>query len=74
MKSGGPLTEGWKNKMMILSMAMILAGVAAAAWGLPAAHRLQGLRGILAAFTVLAGVILALLGVLLLVVPAFFES
>jgi hypothetical protein len=73
MKSGGPLTEGWKNKMMILSIAMILAGVAAAAWGLPAANRLQGIRGILAAIAVLAGVILALLGVLLLVVPAFFE-
>jgi hypothetical protein len=60
--------------MMVLSMAMILAGVAAAAWGLPAAHRLQGLRGILAAAAVLAGVILALLGVLLLVVPRFFET
>jgi putative effector of murein hydrolase len=74
MKSGGPSTGGWKNKMMILSMAMILAGVAAAAWGLPAAHRLQGIRGILAAIAVLTGVIIAVLGVLLLVVPGFFEG
>lgn len=60
--------------MMILYAAMILAGVAAAAWGLPAAHRLQGLRGILAAVAVLAGVVLVLLGVLLLIVPGFFKG
>ncbi len=59
---------------MILYAAMILAGVAAAAWGLPAAHRLQGLRGILAAVAVLAGVVLVLLGVLLLIVPGFFKG
>jgi len=60
--------------MTILSVAMLLSGVAAAAWGLPAAHRLQGLRGILAAVAVLAGLILALLGALLVVVPGFFEG
>jgi len=60
--------------MMTLSVAMILAGVVAAAWGLPAAHRLQGLRGVMAAIAVLAGVILFLMGVLLLVVPGFFEG
>ena len=65
---------GWKGKVMIPYAAMIVAGVAAAAWGLPAAHRLQGFRGILAAVAVLAGIILALLGVLLLVVPGFFEG
>lgn len=53
---------------------MILSGVAAAAWGFPAAHRLGGYQGILAASAVLAGIILALLGVLLLAVPGFFEG
>ena len=53
---------------------MILAGVVACFWGLPATHRLQGLQGVLAAIAVLAGVIIALLGVLLLVVPGFFEG
>jgi hypothetical protein len=60
--------------MTILYLAMIIAGVAAAAWGLSAAHRLQAPRDILAAVTVLAGVVLALLGTLLLVVPGFFEG
>jgi len=60
--------------MTILFALMIIGGVAAAGWGLPAAHRLQGLRGVLAAIAVFAGVILVLLGVLLLVVPGFFEG
>lgn len=60
--------------MTILYLAMIIAGVAAAAWGLPAAHRLPAPRDILAALAVLAGVILALLGTLLLVVPGFFQG
>lgn len=60
--------------MTIVSVMMIAAGVAAAAWGFPAAHRLQGARGILAALAVLAGVILSLLGTLLLIVPGFFEG
>lgn len=60
--------------MTILYLAMIITGVAAAAWGLPAAHRLPVPRDILAALAVLAGVILALLGTLLLVVPGFFQG
>ncbi len=60
--------------MAILSIIMIAGGVAAAAWGVPAAHRLQGVRGILAALAVLAGVVLFLLGTLLLIVPGFFEG
>lgn len=59
--------------MPILYLAMIIAGVAAAAWGLPAAHRLRAPMDILAAVAVLAGVLLALLGALLLVVPGFFQ-
>lgn len=60
--------------MTILFALMVIGGVAAAAWGLPAAHRLQGLRGGLAAIAVLGGVVLVLLGILLLVVPGFFEG
>ena len=63
--------EVWKDKMTILYVAMILAGVAAVAWGLPAAHRLRGSVGVLAAVAVLAGVILFLLGILLLSCPVF---
>ena len=59
--------------MMFLSTTMIIAGVAGAAWGLPAAHRLQGIKGVLAALVVLSGLVLALLGVLLLIIPGFFE-
>lgn len=60
--------------MTILYLAMIIAGVAAAAWGLPAAHRQKPPRDIMAAVGVLAGVALALLGTLLLVVPGFFQG
>jgi hypothetical protein len=59
--------------MTILYLTMIVAGVAATAWGLPAAHRLRPPRDILAAVMVLAGVVLALLGTLLLAVPGFFQ-
>lgn len=58
--------------MTMLYLAMILGGVAAAAWGLPAAHRLRAPWDILAAVAVLAGVVAALVGTLLLVVPGFF--
>ena len=58
----------------MLHAGMIVAGLAAVAWGLPAMHRLQGIRGVLAALAVLAGVIAALLGTLLLAVPGFFEG
>ena len=60
--------------MTILYLTMIIAGVAASAWGLPAAHRLRPPRDILAAFTVLTGVVLALLGTLLLAIPDFFQG
>jgi hypothetical protein len=60
--------------MTILYLAMVIVGVAVAAWGLPAAHRLRAPWDILAAVSVLAGGIVALLGVLLLAVPKFFEG
>lgn len=60
--------------MTILYLALIIGGIAAAAWGLPAAHRLRPPLDILAALTVLAGVVAALLGALLLAVPDFFKG
>ncbi len=60
--------------MQILYAAMIVAGVAAIAWGLPAAHRLQRPFDILAALLVLAGTAAALLGALLTAVPGFFKG
>ena len=53
---------------------MIGFGVGAVVWGLPAAHRLQKPWDVAAALLVLAGVILALLGTLLTVVPGFFKG
>jgi len=49
-------------------------GTALAAWGLPAAHRLRSPLDIVAALAVLAGVVTALLGTLLLFVPGFFKG
>jgi hypothetical protein len=60
--------------MMILYLAMIVAGIAAAAWGFPAAHRLRKPFDIFAALLVLIGVAAALLGTLLAVVPGFFAG
>ena len=53
---------------------MIGLGIGAVVWGLPAAHRLKKPWDIAAALLVLAGVILALLGTLLTVVPGFFKG
>ncbi len=57
---------------MPFHLAMIVAGIAAMAWGFPAAHRLRSPLDILAALAVLAGAVLALLGALLVAVPGFF--
>jgi hypothetical protein len=54
-------------------IALIVAGLAAAAWGLPAAHRWRPPFDIVAALAVLAGVIAAAMGVLLLIIPDFFR-
>ncbi len=53
---------------------MIVLGLGLVAWGLPAAHRLRSPFDVAAALAVLAGVCVALLGVLLTVVPGFFNS
>jgi hypothetical protein len=60
--------------MLILHLAMVGIGVGAIVWALPAAHRLQKPWDAAAALAVLVGVILALLGTLLTVVPGFFKG
>jgi VIT1/CCC1 family predicted Fe2+/Mn2+ transporter len=52
---------------------LIIAGLAAMAWGFPAAHRLKIPFDISAAVVVLCGVIAAVLGVLLTIIPGFFR-
>jgi hypothetical protein len=52
---------------------LIIAGLAAIAWGLPAAHRLRQPFDTLAALAVLAGVVTAALGTLLVIIPDFFR-
>lgn len=53
-------------------LVLALAGIAAIAWGLPAAHRLKSPWDSLAALAVLAGIGLLFLGALLTVLPRFF--
>lgn len=60
--------------LLILHLAMIGSGLGAVVWGFPAAHRLKKPWDIAAALAVLAGVILALFGTLLTVVPGFFKG
>jgi hypothetical protein len=52
---------------------LIIAGLAATAWGLPASYRLRAPWHILAALAALAGVMATLAGTLLLAVPNFFS-
>ena len=52
---------------------LIVGGLAAVAWGLPAAHRLRGPFDIAAALVVLAGVVAAAIGILLVIIPDFFR-
>ena len=51
---------------------LIISGLAAVAWGLPAAHRLRRPFDTAAALVVLAGVVAAAMGVLLVIIPNFF--
>jgi hypothetical protein len=60
--------------MLVFHLTMIGIGVGAVVWGLPAAHRLKKPWDVAAALLVLAGVIMALLGTLLTVVPGFFNG
>lgn len=52
---------------------VIIAGLAAIAWGLPAAHRLKSPFDIGAAVVVLCGVIAFAMGALLTFIPGFFR-
>lgn len=52
---------------------LILVGLAAIIWGLPAAHRLRFPLGIAAALAVLAGVVSMSMGILLVIIPDFFR-
>lgn len=52
---------------------LIVAGLAAICWGLPASHRLKFPFDIGAALIVLAGVIAMTMGVLLTCIPGFFR-
>jgi hypothetical protein len=54
-------------------LVLVIAGLAAVAWGLPAAHRLQKPFDIAAALAVLAGVIATMIGILLTTIPSFFR-
>lgn len=51
-----------------------LAGLALVAWGLPASHRLGRPFDSLAALGAITGLIAALLGAMLTVVPGFFRG
>jgi hypothetical protein len=59
--------------MLILHMTMIGLGIGAIVWGMQAAHCLKKPWDVAAALLVLAGVIIALLGTLLTVIPGFFK-
>jgi len=52
---------------------LVIAGLAAVSWGLPAAHRLKKPYDIAAALAVLAGVIATTIGILLTIIPSFFR-
>lgn len=52
---------------------LIILGLGAVSWGLPAAHRLRPPLDIAAALAVPAGVVMAVMGVLLTAIPDFFR-
>jgi hypothetical protein len=52
---------------------LIIAGLAAVVWGLPASHRLRFPYDITAALAVLVGVVAMVMGILLTIIPNFFR-
>lgn len=52
---------------------LIIAGLAAIVWGLPAAHRLRFPFDIAAALAVLAGIVTMTMGILLTIIPDFIR-
>jgi len=51
---------------------LIIVGLGAVCWGLPATHRLRQPLDIAASLAVLAGVVLTVMGILLVTIPHFF--
>jgi hypothetical protein len=51
---------------------LIVTGLAALVWGLPAAHRLRFPFDITAALAVLASIVTMVMGILLTIIPNFF--
>jgi hypothetical protein len=51
---------------------LVIAGLLACSWGLPACHRWPSPRNLLPALLVVCGIILLMLGALLTVLPRFF--
>lgn len=54
-------------------IALIILGLAGVIWGLPASHRLKPPYDIAAALAALAGLISAVMGILLTFIPDFFR-
>ena len=54
-------------------LVLVIAGLAAVIWGLPAAHRLKKPYDIAASLAVLAGVIATMFGIMLTIIPSFFR-
>jgi hypothetical protein len=52
---------------------LIIAGLAAVIWALPAAHNLRRPLDMLAALAALIGLAVALIGTLLTIIPDFFR-
>lgn len=57
----------------LIYIPLIVMGLAAIAWGLPAAHRLPPPLDVAAALLVPVGVVMAAAGLLLTVIPTFFR-
>jgi hypothetical protein len=53
---------------------LVIAGLAACGWGLPAVHRWPSPRNLLPGLLVLIGTVMLLLGSLLTVLPRFFQE
>ena len=52
---------------------LIIVGLAGIIWGLPSSHRLRRPLDIAASLAVLAGLLIAVMGVLLTLIPNFFR-
>ncbi len=53
---------------------LVLAGLLALGWGLPAAHRWSAPRNLLPSLLALLGIIMLMLGALLTFLPRFFQE